>query len=146
MSYCGRMTLKNPHKYLGVGKNPIYKSRLELQVFSKMDVSDQVVRWGYEILRIPYFLDFKAHKYLVDVYCEILKDNIKRRYAIEVKSSSDMKMPIRPTLINKKRIDNYHRAVQTYIVNRTKWAAASNFCSKVGVSFIILNESDIQSL
>lgn len=145
MSYAGRYILKNPRKYMGVGQNPIYKSRMELVVFDRLDNDPKVIRWGYEILGIPYFskLDKKMHTYKTDIFCEVKRGEVVERYVIEIKSSSDMVQPRKPNLMNPKSKARFNFAMKTYIVNTSKWQAAQAFCNKSGLKLIFLTEKDL---
>lgn len=147
MSYSGRYNIKNQQKYMGTnGPALIYKSRNELIVFDKMDNDPKVIRWGYEILEIPYFcqVDGKIHKYRTDIYCEIMQDGTPMKCLIEVKSSEDLKQPTKPTLMNPRSQRRYTLAMRTFIVNMNKWKAAADFCKKSGIKFMFLTEKDIQ--
>lgn len=147
MSYSGRFVPKNPRKYIGVGTVPIYKSRYELIVFDRLDTDSKVVRWGYEVIEIPYFckIDNKIHKYKTDIYCEVMKDGQLQKYIIEIKSSEDLNPPSKPTLVNRKSRDRYNFKMRTYIVNMSKWRAAQDFCAKTGFKLIFLTEKDLMS-
>ena len=140
--------LKNPKKYMGVGAAPIYKSRNELIVFSKLDTDDNVHRWGYEILNIPYFnpIDSKIHKYKIDIYCEIKQPAGLLRCLIEIKSREEMKPPKKPTLVNNLSRQRYKYAARTWAVNSAKWKAAIDFCKKSGFKIMFMDEKDIAKL
>ena len=131
---------------MGIGQFPIYKSRNELVVFSKLDTDAAVTRWGYEILDIPYFnrIDSKIHKYKVDIYCEVQRGGQLIKCLIEIKSKEDLHAPVKPTLINRRSRDRYNFAVRTYIVNSCKWKAAIEFCKKANFKMMLLTEDDIQ--
>lgn len=148
MSYTGPYQLKNPGKYMGIGTYPIYKSRNELIVFSKLDTDSKVVRWGYEILEIPYFnrIDNKIHKYKIDIYCEIRQGEMLLKCLIEIKSNEDLHPPVKPTLVNMRSRQRYNYNMRTYIVNVSKWKAAADFCKKAGFKMMFLTEKDIAKL
>jgi hypothetical protein len=126
----------------------IYKSRNELIVFDKMDNDPNVIRWGYEILEIPYFcqIDKKIHKYKTDIYCEINKGGQLLKCVIEVKQSEDLKQPSRPTLANRQSMQRYNYNMRQYIVNMNKWKAAVDFCQKAGMKMMFLTEKDLQKI
>lgn len=146
MSYVGRYTLKNPKKYLGIGTSPIYKSRNELIAFNKFDMDDKVLRWGYEIIEIPYFcqIDNKIHKYKTDIYCEIKKGDEIIRCIIEIKQSTDLHPPVKPTLMNQRSKQRYAYSMRSYIVNMNKWKAAADFCKKANFKMVLLTEKDLK--
>lgn len=143
MSHVGRYVLKNPSKYLGVGKNPVYKSGLELRAFNWLDINSKVVRWGYEIIKIPYFfqIDSKIHTYFVDIYSEVIdKNGNLAKYIAEIKSGSDIKPPVQPKSTNKRSSRNYRKSLYTYIKNTNKWKAARQVADKMNWKFILLDE------
>jgi len=148
MSYTGRYSLKNPKKYMGIGASPIYKSRNELVVFSKLDNDPNIVRWGYEILDIPYMnpIDRKIHKYKIDIYCEVKKNDSIQKCLIEIKQSTDLKMPKSPTLINQRSRQRYNYSMRSYIVNRSKWGAAETVCKQAGLKLMFITEKDIEKM
>ena len=148
MSYTGRYDIKNPKKYMGVGTCPIYKSRNELVVFSRLDNDPKVIRWGYEILEIPYMnpIDRKVHKYKMDIYCEIKNGDGILRCLIEIKQSTDMVVPKAPTLANQKSRSRYNYATRTYIVNQAKWNAAIALAKQAGFKMMFITEKDISKL
>ena len=148
MSYAGRYNLKNPKKYMGVGTNPMYKSRLELIVFNKLDIDEKILRWGYEIIQIPYFckIDNKIHKYKVDIYCESKNETGIIRSLIEIKSSEEVRPIKKPTLMNPRSRQRYKESVRSHIVNESKWRAAVDFCKKSNIKMMILTEKDIEKL
>jgi len=145
MSYVGRYLPKYPEKYLGVGKVPIYKSRNELVVFNRLDTDPKVIRWGYEIIKIPYFfrVDSRIHRYEADIYCEIMVNNVIQKYIIEIKSSDDLIPPQKPKVHSLKGNSNYRRNQFTYIKNMDKWTAAKQFCDANNIKFLLLTEKEI---
>ncbi len=146
MSYVGRFVLQNQNKYIGIGRNPIYKSALEARAFSWLDTNNKVKRWGYEIIRIPYFLPFdsKLHKYHVDIYAEIVNNqNTIVKFIAEIKSTGDFKTP-GPLKVNSRKSRRNHRlATLTYIKNQCKWKAAKQYAAQSGMRFIFLTEKDL---
>lgn len=148
MSYAGVYNLKNPKKYMGIGTVPHYKSRNELIVFSRMDTDPNILRWGYEIFEIPYLnpIDGKVHKYKMDIYCESLKSGTVIKCLIEIKQSTDMVPPTRPTLMKPRSKERYKLASRTYVVNSSKWRAAIELAKKLGLKLIFLTEKDIAKM
>jgi len=149
MSYVGRYVPKHREKYLGIGQIPIYKSMLELLTFRWLDENNNVKRWGYELIRVPYFLprppfDGKVHRYMVDIYAEIIntKGGIEK-YLAEVKSTSEFKKPSMTKSTNRNTRRNYNLAMVTFIKNQCKWKAAKQFCDHSGMKFIFITEQDL---
>lgn len=148
MSYVGRYNLKNPSKYMGVGTIPIYKSKNELMAFSVLDNQSKIIRWGYEIIEIPYRnpIDQKIHKYKVDIYCEIKEKNSILKCLIEIKQSTDLLAPRAPTLANQNSRRRYELAKRSFIVNTAKWNAVIAVAKKAGFKFMFFTEKNLEGL
>lgn len=140
--------LQNPEKYMRK-EAPFYRSSWEKRVFYMMDTNVNVIRWGSEILEIPYAFTLQhcggnRHKYFVDIYAEI-RDSTGNvvKYAIEIKPKTQCKPPKMPKIKNKKFIKNYIYNASTYIKNQNKWKAAEAFCLAKGFKFLVWTEEDI---
>ena len=146
MNYCGRYILRNPQKYLGIGENPIYKSSLELKLMHWLDTNERVLKFGYELIKVPYFfpVDCKNHKYVVDFVAYIANNQgIIVKYLIEIKSDSDLLIPKKPISPNSKNIKQYKNKMIIYIKNTSKWKAAEQFCKQTGFVWKLLSTKDI---
>lgn len=126
----------NPEKYVG-NKMPIYRSSWEFTFMSFCDNNPSIQQWSSEPIKIPYKdpLTGKQTVYVPDFLIVYLDKNMKKHAElIEIK-------PAKQTLKEKVGKNPYDQA--QYVKNMAKWAAASNWCKQQGISFRIINESDI---
>lgn len=141
MSYKGRFLPKNPQKYAGDSSNIIWRSTWERRVMEWLDKSENVVYWASEELVIRYYnpLDNKIHKYFPDFIVKIKKkDGTVMTHVIEVKPEYQTKQPTQ-----KKKTKRFLEEQTTYIINQSKWKAATEFCKDRGWIFQVLTEKDL---
>lgn len=141
MSYKGKFTPKNPTKYKGDPTNIIYRSSWELKVMNYLDSNPGVIWWGSEELFIPYWspVDNKKHRYFPDFISKIKrKDGTVMTYIIEVKPHKQTMPPVQ-----KRKTKRYLEEAATYIVNQSKWKAATEFCKDHGWEFKVITEKDL---
>ena len=141
MSYKGRFLPKNPQKYAGDANNIIWRSTWEKRVMEWLDRSDNVVYWASEELVIKYYspIDNKIHRYFPDFTVKIKKkDGTVMTHVLEVKPEYQTKQPVM-----KRKTKRFLEEQVTYIVNQSKWKAATEFCKDRGWVFQILTEKDL---
>ena len=141
MSYKGTFKPKNPTKYNGNANNIIYRSLWELRVMKYLDDHPEVIWWASEELIIPYFspIDNKKHRYFPDFVAKMKrKDGTVMTYVIEVKPEIQTKKPEQ-----KRKTKRYIQESMTYIVNQSKWKAATEFCKDHGWEFKIITEKHL---
>lgn len=155
-SYKGIYKIKNKKKYIGK-QDPIYRSSWESRVCYFLDHNPNVVRWGYEIISIPYTsIDNKIHTYILDFYAEMkTKDGKIEKYLLEVKPQKDGPIidqngnfvfpnkPKKPKINNRKSLKNYMYNMSMYMKNYKKWLAAQAYCKSNGLKFKIITENSI---
>jgi len=148
-TYHGVYTPEFPEKY--IGSKPIhYRSSWESNVAYFLDHNQNVVRWGYEIIEIPYVsFDGRVHKYIMDFYAEIVTTNQSiQKFLIEVKPEGNLnsvlaqKPPVRPKKRTPKSIRNFIYESKTYLQNRAKWQSAKAFCHSNGLKFVVWTEKN----
>jgi hypothetical protein len=141
MSYKGRFLPQNPQKYAGDANNIIWRSTWEKRVMEWLDRSDNVVYWASEELVIKYYspVDNKIHRYFPDFTVKIKKkDGTVMTHVLEVKPEYQTKQPVM-----KRKTKRFLEEQVTYIVNQSKWKAATEFCKDRGWVFQILTEKDL---
>ena len=141
MSYKGTFKPKNPTKYNGNANNIIYRSLWELRVMKYLDDHSEVIWWASEELIIPYYnpIDNKKHRYFPDFVAKMKrKDGTVMTYVIEVKPEIQTKKPEQ-----KRKTKRYIQESMTYIVNQSKWKAATEFCKDNGWEFKIITEKHL---
>lgn len=141
MAYKGKYTPKNPEKYKGNPDNIIWRSTWEVRVMKQLDENPNVLWWGSEELFIRYYspIDNKIHRYFPDFVVKVKKkDDTVMTYLLEVKPEAQTKPPKQ-----KKKTRRYLEESKTYIINQSKWKAATEFCKDHGWEFKILTEKDL---
>jgi hypothetical protein len=104
------------------------------------DTSPNVIKWGSESIVIPYIkpTDGKVHKYFTDFNVTIIDGSgTTRKYVIEVKP---YKQTIPPKKHGNKKPKTLLYEQITYAINRAKWDAAEELCSKHGYIFSYITE------
>ncbi len=129
-------------KFVGA-KDPVYRSSYELKFFRWADTNSNILAWGSENIIIPYTspLDGRVHRYFVDNFV-IFKDknNVKQKFLIEIKPSSQVAKPI--NVKNKQRRTILYEQ-KTWIINQAKWKAAEEWSKRKGYKFLILTEKEL---
>lgn len=136
----GIFTPKNNQKYIGKSQ-PIYRSGWELKFFRWCDDNNNVLEWASEAIIIPYInpVDGKVHRYYTDGVIVIKEGEARVKYIIEIKPSSQLKVPVR----GKKQQNTMLYENLRYIQNQSKWKAAKTWCDKHGYKFLILTEKEL---
>ena len=141
MSYKGTFLPKNPSKYNGNSKNIIYRSNWELRVMKYFDDHPNVIWWASEELPIPYLspVDKKMHRYFPDFIVRIKrKAGQETTMILEVKPDAQTRMPTQ-----KRKTKRYIQEAATYVINQSKWKAATEFCKDHGWEFQVLTEKHL---
>jgi hypothetical protein len=141
MSYKGRFLPQNPQKYAGDANNIIWRSTWEKRVMEWLDRSENVVYWASEELVIKYYspIDNKIHRYFPDFTVKIKKkDGTVMTHVLEVKPEYQTKQPVM-----KRKTKRFLEEQVTFIVNQSKWKAATEFCKDRGWVFQIVTEKDL---
>lgn len=142
MAYSGIYRPNNPSKYVGNPMNIIYRSLWELKFMKFCDANPSIIEWGSEEVIIPYKspIDGRLHRYYVDFYIKVLtSSNITKKYLIEIKP----KKQTTPPPPAKRQTKLYKDKVLTFIKNQAKWEAATHFCEKRQMKFLILTEDHL---
>jgi hypothetical protein len=106
------------------------------------DQNPGVIKWNSEELVVPYMspVDGLQHRYFVDfmIMVKTRQGEIKK-YAVEIKPEAQT-VPPKP---NRNKV-RYLNESATYAINQAKWEAASRFCNKMGVEFVVLTEKHLK--
>ena len=133
-------------KYIGP-KPIIYRSSWEYKFMVYCDNTDDVLQWSSESMKIKYYnpLDKKFHHYYPDFYMKVkMKDGSIKKYIVEIKPSAQLKKPKQPKRVTEKALNNYNYAVNQFIKNKFKAAAAKKVAAEVGMEYIILTEKSLK--
>ncbi len=141
MAYKGKYKPKNPEKYKGNPDNIIWRSTWEARVMKQLDENPNVLWWGSEELFIRYYnpIDNKIHRYFPDFVVKVKrKDETVMTYLLEVKPEAQTKPPKQ-----KRKTKRFLEESKTYVINQSKWKAATEFCKDHGWQFKVLTEKDL---
>jgi hypothetical protein len=150
----GYFSCSSPEKYIGDVTNIIYRSSWELRFMNYCDTNPKVLKWSSEPenFAVPYFHPIveKVQNYYIDFLIQTEVDGVPKINLVEIKPKSQLpeeyggKRPIlegeRWTL---KKAKEYNRKLETYIVNKSKFKAATEFAESKGWGFAILTEEDL---
>lgn len=119
-----------------------YKSSLEQKAFRYADINPKIVNWSVEPFHVKYVkpTDNKYHRYFIDMFLEFENG---QKFIVEVKSKGETTYPKKPSKNTQKAMLRYKEAVMTYMINESKWKAATEFANKNGCKFIILTEDQL---
>lgn len=144
--YQGLYELRNTDKYKGDPTKIYYRSSWEFRFCKWADYSEKVIAWVSEDIEIPYKDRFGTQRtYYPDYYVEFLKEGKIHRWIVEVKPKKETVPPPKPTKMTPKRKKDYIAALETYMKNYKKWAAAVSYCNKRGMEFKIITEDVLDS-
>lgn len=138
----------NRQKYIGIN-DPQYRSSWEYSAFIKMDNNSRVLRWGSEIVVLPYLfeMDGKKHRYYVDIYAEMLDyENKVNKFLIEIKPDEKLFIPNPPKNKTAKALRNYKLRMIEYQKNINKWQFASSFAHSNKMEFLLMTEKGVYIL
>lgn len=151
----GYYKLINESKYVADPKQIVYRSSLELKFCNFLDKNPNVIKWGSEIIGVPYIgSDNKQHTYYLDFYVEMKNPSNPAGYdrlLVEVKPSVEVdrviknEPPKKPLKITPQSLKNWEYAILEFFKNRLKWQAAQSFSRTKSMSFIIVTEKTINN-
>lgn len=132
----------NPSKVIGDPKKIVFRSGWERKVFLKLDQSPNVLKWGSEVIEIPYLSpkDNRIHKYFPDLI--VVAKGLNNTFVTTMIEIKPYKQSI-PPKGNGKGKGQFIDECMTYAINQAKWKAAEAFCEKRGIKFTVMTEHDI---
>lgn len=113
-----------------------YRSSWERDFLEWADSNDAIIRYGSEIISIPYKNPIRGKMaiYIPDGYIEFVnKQGQIEKYLIEIKPMSQSKLS--------EAKDGYDRL--RVCQNAYKWSQAIKYCKKRGITFKVLTEYDL---
>lgn len=132
---------KHPEKYAGDVNNIWVRSSWEKKVLVFFDDNPSVLKYSSEEIEIPYLspVDNKFHRYFPDFLILVkTREGKEQKILIEVKPHAQCSPPKQ-----KKHTKRMITEMNTYLVNQSKWSAATEWCKKYGIQFQILTEHDL---
>jgi len=143
----GLYKVKNPEKYMGNLNNVEYKSSWEYKFCVYCDLTPEVLKWGCEIIVIPYIDRFgKSRRYIPDFYmeCRNLKHpDLLNKFLVEVKPEKETKEPHIPKNISSKKMKNLEWELNTWYTNKHKWVYAIEWCKSRDIIFRLVTEKQL---
>lgn len=142
MSYSGRFSPVNPHKYEGDASNIWYRSLWERKFMEWCDTRSNIIKWSSEEVIVPYFdpTRGKYRRYFPDFLVTTRgADGSQQKTMVEIKPKKQTMEPQK----NKKMSKAYIKEIVEWGVNSAKWAAAKEFCLDRGWKFQVITEDDL---
>ena len=131
----GTYQVINKDKYVGI-RAPRWRSGWEFSFMKFCDSNDHVLQWASESIQIPYRhpLTGKQTIYVPDFLITYrTRNNMMRAELIEIK-------PKKQSVVESK-MSSRDRAVVA--INYAKWAQATKWAQRNGMTFRVLTESDL---
>jgi hypothetical protein len=144
-TYKSLFECKNPQKYAGDSKNIICRSSWERFFASNLDNNPNVEKWASEEIAIQYIspIDGKPHRYFVDFLVRFKNGNV---VMVEIKPYGQSIPPVEPKKKSNKAMLRFREEMSVYLINMAKWKAATEFCAKNGMRFMVYTERELRSL
>jgi hypothetical protein len=149
----GYYQLLNESKYISNPNQIIYRSSLELKFCKFLDESKKVIRWGSEVVSIPYkSFDNKMHTYHIDFYVEVENKNNPNgmdRLLVEVKPHIESMNiinntpPKKPKKSTPTSLRNWEYALKEFAKNKHKWSHAQEYARIKNYKFVVVTEKTI---
>jgi hypothetical protein len=152
----GQYQLINEKKYIANPNEIYYRSSLEYKFCKFIDNSSKVIKWGSEVVGVPYTgADNKPHTYYVDYYLEMHNPKdpmLPKRLLVEVKPQSETERiinntpPPQPKKVTPKSLANWEYALREFDKNKRKWYAAQEYARLRSMEFVVVTEKNINML
>lgn len=129
----------NLDKYLGDPNKVRFLSSWELRFMDFCDKNPNILKWGSEEFKIPYFHPIKRNADGTPKRCNYFPDFIIKyknstgeilTEVIEIKPQSQTVASKKPTTYDKVQL----------VINHAKWTAAAAFCESHKIKFRIITE------
>lgn len=119
-----------------------YRSQLELEYFWRIEKSPNVIKWGSEVIWIPYFNPIKKRhaQYWTDLYVETKNHGT---LIVEIKPEKEIIAIAenkQPKNTKRKKKATYIYEMSMFMINKAKWKAANEYCNKKSWNFTTVSE------
>lgn len=140
-TYKGKYKLRKPEKYKGDPNQVVYRSSWERAAFKWCEMNSAVAEWSAEEVVIPYLDEAtkRRRRYFIDLW---IKWKNGKCTLIEIKPAKQLKPPKKPKRQTKRFIDES----MTFVTNRCKWKAATEFAQKKGWTFQVWTENELKKI
>ena len=138
----GYYKLENHDKYTGDPSQIIYRSTYEHKFCRYCDLTNEVVNWSSEPFSIKYYdpVNKKEREYHVDFFIRVAKNGTMTNYLVEVKPKAKLQMPIIESRQTLKRLQQYNRDMEEFIITKAKKEAAEQYAHAMGYKYILVTE------
>lgn len=145
MAYSSEYKIKNRKKYKGNPNKIKTRSLWELGFCRWCDRNNNVVRWSFEEVRVPYYstVENKRRQYIVDFWVK-MENGVE--YLIEIKPSKQLSPPKKPKRMTRKAKESLMYESYHWRVNNDKWKAANEFATRRNMKFVIMTEQRLNKL
>jgi len=141
----GKFVPTRPEKYIGDFHNIIYRSSWERRFCIYCDRNENILKWSSEPIHVDYYhpLDKKMHKYFVDFYIKVLKeDNTTQEWILEVKPEAQTQKPVyEGKNMTTRKLEDYNYKMQVWITNQAKFKAAKKWAEDRNFRFGVIDEN-----
>jgi len=134
----------------------IYRSSWEKRFCYYCDNNQNILYWGSETERIPYYdagRNNKLRTYITDFKMAVRnREGTIDKYIVEIKPSTQIPhldekgnvlLPPLPKRKGKRAIENWENYCQTLITNNSKFQAARLWCQNRGFKFLVISEKEL---
>lgn len=132
----GIYTPQNPQKYLGDPTKIRFLSSWELRFFQACDMNPNILKWGSEEFKVPYWhpIKLRTATYLPDIWMQYR--NAKGEIITEVIEIKPMKQSvISPKMTTYDKVQ--------LVINHAKWTACKAVCDAGGIRFRVVTEKEL---
>ena len=144
----GYYKLVNPVKYMGDPSRIAYRSSWEFKFCVFLDTNEKVFKWNSEGITITYQDTLgNFHRYFPDYYYECQNNSNPEKIdkvVVELKPYKETQPPQKPMKESIKSLQNFEYSLKTFMKNKLKWGAASEWCAKRGLQFIVITEKHLE--
>jgi uncharacterized SAM-dependent methyltransferase len=131
---------------MGDVNNIICRSSWERFLCSNLDTNDEVKFWASEETVVRYLspVDKEYRRYFVDFTVQFKNG---KTVLIEVKPFHETQMPQPPSgRKTRKAVKRYEDAMNKFMINQAKWAAATQVAQSYGAAFQVFTEHELRKL
>jgi hypothetical protein len=144
----GYYKLVNPEKYMGDPTRIAFRSSWEARFCTYLDLNDKITKWNSEGITITYQDTLgNFHRYFPDFYYECVNNSNPEKIdkvVVELKPYKETQPPQKPMKESIKSLQNFEYSLKTFMKNKLKWGAATEWCAKRGLQFIIITEKHLE--
>lgn len=161
----GKFVPRHPEKCLNyngkiaTAKEITFRSSWEKIFSNYMDLNENVIEWGSEIIEIPYYsaIDNKNHRYITDfVFTCKNRDGKIEKWLIEIKPQNQVPMlkengqiqfpelkRTKKGKVTNKQMESWQEHCNVLKRNHEKWTQARLWCKRNGYKFKVITQEEL---